>query len=106
MKPYQFYKMIYNIIIAIAICLFPLIATAQSVEQSDMALKEFVRLNNSGGNKADMYRALQTCYQGYINIVKSNSREADYNQARESLKIIYPYLQHLLCSGLRGYADA
>ena len=94
MKPYQFYKMIYNIIIAIAICLFPLIATAQSVEQSDMALKEFVRLNNSGGNKADMYRALQTCYQGYINIVKSNSREADYNQARESLKIIYPYLQN------------
>lgn len=82
-----------NIAALIAICFFPCTATAQSMAQSDRALKEFVMLNNSGGNKSEMYRALQTCYQGYINIVKSNYQGDDYNQARESLKIIYPYLQ-------------
>lgn len=94
MKPNKFCKGINLIIIVIAIGLFPFTATGQSVEQSDVALKEFVRLNNSGGNKTEMYRALQTCYQGYINVIKTNSQGADYNQARESLKIIYPYLQN------------
>ena len=94
MKLYQYYKEVSRITIVIAICLFPSSVIAQSAEQSDIALKEFVRLNNSGGNKAEMFRALQTCYQGYISIVKGNPQEPDYNQARESLIIIYPYLQN------------
>lgn len=93
MKRNKFYKKVCSITVIIAITLFPLTAPAQSAEQSDLALKNFVRLNNSGGNKAEMYQALHTCYQGYLNIVKSKTQGADYNQARESLKIIYPYLQ-------------
>ena len=79
--------------LGLMISVMPFEASAQTVEQSEAALKEFVRLNNGGGNRSDMYQALQVCYQGYLNVVNAGPSHGSYEQARESLKLIYPYLQ-------------
>nr|MBP7471916.1 caspase family protein [Prevotella sp.] len=79
-------------LLMVAICL-PL--SAQTTQDADAAFKEFVRLNNTNGDRTTMFNMLYTCYTDYVAIINHSSKGSDtYNQAKVALKTIYPYLQN------------
>ena len=84
---------------AFSFCLFivaiSLPSSAQTAQEADAAFKEFVRLNNTNGDRATMFNTLYTCYTGYVAVINRSSKGSEsYNQAKVSLKTIYPYLQN------------
>lgn len=74
--------------------LFQLPLCAQTLEESNAAMREFVQINNNGGDRAALYRALHTCYTGYVNVLNTQTFGAGYNDAHDNLKLLYPYLQN------------
>jgi tetratricopeptide (TPR) repeat protein len=70
-------------------------AYSQSLEKAASEYKTFIRLNNESGDKVSMYAALYNCYKGYLAVIKSASKnDASYNQAKNAIRNIYPYLQN------------
>src|SRR5574344_964993 len=69
--------------------------SAQTVQEADAAFKEFVRLNNMGGDRTSMFNTLFTCYTDYVAVINRSSKGSDaFNQAKTALKTIYPYLSN------------
>lgn len=68
---------------------------AQTLEQADAAYKEFVRLNNTGGDRAEMFRNLYIIYNGYATAIAKMPKGGDrYNLVKAALMTVYPYLQN------------
>jgi hypothetical protein len=57
-------------------------SSAQTVQEADAAFKEFVRLNNTNGDRATMFNTLYTCYADYVAVINRCSIGCDgYIQA-------------------------
>lgn len=70
-------------------------AAAQTLQQADASYKEFIRLNNTGGDRSSMYSTLCACYTNYLAVLNhSRKGSADYTTSKTALKTIYPYLQN------------
>lgn len=78
-----------------ASCLYGMPLSAQSTDKATAAYREFVRLNNEGADKANVYSALYRCYTEYVSVLSSaQARTAAYQEAKSALRDIYPYLQN------------
>src|SRR5574344_69757 len=88
------HRLVYVVLTVFLFCCHTAV-TGQTVQQADAAFKEFVRLNNNGGDRSQMFASLYTCYQDYVAVLKSaSSGSPSYIQAKNALKTIYPYLQN------------
>lgn len=81
---------------ALAVCLgccLPL--AAQDTDKASAAYGEFVRLNNSGADKASVYSALYRCYKEYaLALSSAQAGTAAWQEAKNALRDIWPYLQN------------
>ncbi|HIY87589.1 MAG TPA: caspase family protein [Candidatus Bacteroides pullicola] len=78
-----------------ASCLYGMPLSAQSTDKATAAYREFVRLNNEGADKANVYSALYRCYTEYVSVLSSaQAGTAAYQEAKSALRDIYPYLQN------------
>lgn len=67
----------------------------QNIEQANAAYQQFVRLNNNGADRGEIYNTLYQCYQAYNAVICSEQNGTTaYTQALNGLKDIYPYLQN------------
>lgn len=81
--------------VLVACCLYGMPLSAQSTDKAAAAYREFVRLNNEGADKANVYSALYRCYTEYVSVLSSaQAGTAAYQEAKSALRDIYPYLQH------------
>lgn len=75
------------------LCTMP--SLAQSTDKAAAAYREFVHLNNEGADKANVYSALYRCYTEYVSVLSSaQPGTAAYQEAKTTLRDIYPYLQN------------
>lgn len=78
-----------------ASCLYGMPLSAQSTDKATAAYREFVRLNNEGADKANVYSALYRCYTEYVSVLSSaQAGTTAYQEAKSALRDIYPYLQN------------
>ena len=78
-----------------ASCLYGMPLSAQSTDKATAAYREFVRLNNEGADKANVYSALYRCYTEYVSVLSSaQAGTAAYQEAKSALRDIYSYLQN------------
>lgn len=78
----------------ICACLYGLPLPAQSIDKAAASYRQFNKLRAEGADEATIYTALYQCYKDYAAALAASAPAAPaYNQAKNALRELYPFLQ-------------